>query len=368
MSRFGRLGVLIRKEFERVLRDRTLVAFLIVPPALQLLIFGYALRPQAEYIPLGVVDEMKTGRSRDLVSAFTQSRAFALHGSYADAGGLADGVRRGDVSAGLVIPPTYERDLQQGRARVQVLVDGVNSYNAGLAQGYAALILANYDRTLAPAPAGGAPTNVISFAYNPGLISAWFFVPGVIGTLLMIVGSLASAVNAIREKAEGTLEQLLMTPAAAWEVTLSKIVPLSILFLGVLVLVLTVARLAFALPMRGSLPLYFAIAAVYIVGGVSLGLLLSTLARTRVQAILMGLFINLPLMMLSGALAPVESMPPFWQAVSLFDPLRHFAQVTRGLLIRGAGLDVLWPNVLALAAFSALLIVVSSARYRSQLS
>jgi ABC-2 type transport system permease protein len=172
----------------------------------------------------------------------------------------------------------------------------------------------------------------------------------------------------VREKDSGTLEQLLMTPADAWEILLAKIVPLFVLLMGDVLLALSVARLVFKVPMWGSFILFFTLAGLYVFVGIGVGIMLATVARNEQQVVLISFFINLPVIQLSGAIAPIESMPLFFQYLSLLDPLRYFIDITRGILLKGVGLSVLWPNVLALGVFVAVLLTISINRFRSQLS
>jgi ABC-2 type transport system permease protein len=235
---------------------------------------------------------------------------------------------------------------------------------ANLGAGYATSIVADFNARAEPAPPLLAH---ITFAYNPGLVTAWFFVPGLLGAILMITGVLASASGSVREKDEGTLEQLLMTPASSLEVLLAKIGPPFVLFLVALCASLGISRLVFGLPFRGDFLLFMGISSIYVVAAISIGILISTFVATQQQAVLISIFVALPLMMLSGAFAPVESMPPLWQTISLANPLRHYIALARDILLRGVGLDVIWPDALPLVAFAAGAIWLGATRYRSQL-
>ena len=182
----------------------------------------------------------------------------------------------------------------------------------------------------------------VRFLYNPGLISSWFFVPGVIGIVLTLTGSLVSSVTLIREKDVGTLEQLLMTPAAEWEILLAKIVPLFILLMGDVLLASGISRLVFNLPFRGNFALFLLLSGLYLFVCIGLGLLLATLSRTQQQVILTSFFFNVPIIQLSGAIAPIESMPSVFRFLSFFDPLRHYVAINRSLILKGVGLGEIW--------------------------
>jgi ABC-2 type transport system permease protein len=360
-----RLFVLLRKEFVQIMGNRQVLYILLFPPIVQVTILGYAMNPLIKHLTFAVVDESKSPASRGLIDAFTANGVFVPQGGGEDAASVYRAVQSGVVDAGLVIPAGYARAIARGGpGDVQLVFDGVNSFVANLGAGYANLIVQAYN-------AGGEPppplAPQITFAYNPGLLTAWFFVPGLLGAVLMVTALLASASESVREKDEGTLEQLLMTPASSLEVLLAKIGPLFVLFLTALLASLLASRLLFGLPFRGDFALFVGISSIYIVASISIGILISTFAATQQQVVLISIFTALPLIMLSGAFAPIESMPPFWQTVSMVNPLRHYIVIVRDMLLKGAGLAVIWPSVLALAGFAVVAIWISASRYRSQL-
>jgi ABC-2 type transport system permease protein len=207
-----------------------------------------------------------------------------------------------------------------------------------------------------------------AFLYNPGLVNTWFIVTGVFGTLIILNGSLVAGATMIREKERGTVEQLLMTPASALEVVAAKIIPLFVLLMGMVGLVLTLARLVFHVPFRGSLLLVVVACGFCVLTGIGIGTFLSTVSRSANQTQLIGFFVNPPLAMLSGALTPIEAMPHWVQPVTLLNPIAHFASVARAVLVKGAGVEVVWPQLLALAVLATGLVAVSAWRFRSQLS
>jgi ABC-2 type transport system permease protein len=277
-------------------------------------------------------------------------------------------VERGELAVGLVIPPTFRRRLATGQpAEVQVFLDGVDANSAGIASGYINQIVARFRPEASGVSLPLPVQTAITFLYNPGLKSSWFFVPGVMGLVLTLLGTLVSAVTVVREKDTGTLEQLLMTPASPWEILLAKILPLFLLLMGDLLLALSLGRLVFGLPFRGNFLLFLVLSGLYLFVGISIGILLATISRTQAQVLLTSFFINLPMVQTSGAIAPIESMPPFFQALSILNPLRHYIAIVRGMMLKGVGLEALWPHVLALALFAPLLLTISVRRFRSQL-
>ncbi|OKH14962.1 ABC transporter permease [Fischerella major NIES-592] len=363
-----RLIALIRKEIAQIRRNKQLIFLLTVSPILQLLIFGFAVSPEVNHLQLGVLDYAHVPESRELIAAFTANQVFEIHTQAGDHTTLIEQVRQGEIDVGIIIPPDFNTTLRRNQsADVQVFIDGVNAYTAGVANGYVSQIISNYNRRIAPVPIALTIEPHVIFRYNPGLESSWFFVPGVMGTVLTLVSSLASAVEAVREKDEGTLEQVLMTPANALEILLAKVIPLFALLLADVLLALAIARYIFHVPFRGSILLFMLLSSIYILIGVSIGMLLATISSNKRQTILTSFFINSPLVMLSGALSATESMPAFFRTLSHINPLYHYIQIVRGILLRGVGLEVLWSNALVLMFFAAVLLTTSSWQFRRQL-
>lgn len=365
----GRFWALVRKEIRQILRNRQLIFLLIVPPTLQLLIYGFALNPDVHHLKLGVADYAQTAESRLLVSAFTENQIFDAATLSFDEKALAHQVETGKITAGLVIPPEFSREIAKGKSTtIQVFIDGVDANTAGIASGYINQIVRQFGLDqLNPDTTPPVSTQVIFF-YNPGLTSSWFFVPGVMGLVLTLIGSIVSSITVVKEKDTGTLEQLLMTPAESWEILLAKVVPLFVLLMGDVFLALTIGRGIFAVPFRGNFGLFIVLSGLYIFVGIGVGILLATLCQSQQQVVLTTFFINLPMVQLSGAIAPIETMPKFFQYLAEFNPLRHYIAIIRGILLKGVGLEALWFHVLVLVCFAAGLLTISAKRFRSQLS
>ncbi|WP_245395518.1 ABC transporter permease [Anthocerotibacter panamensis] len=365
-SRFWSLAL---KEVRQILRNRQLIFLLVFPPTIQLLIFGAALNPEVRNLKLGVVNYARSLESRELIAALTVNHQFVVTYRGQSQQELADEVRTGRVTAGIVIPPDFDRAVARGgNTEVQVLVDAVDANTAGIAGGNINQIINSYSRNRSSNAGTPAIEPQVATLYNPGLISSWFFVPGVLGLVLTLTSTLISTATVVREKDSGTLEQLLMTPADPWEILLAKIVPLFVMLMGVVLLALTVGRVVFGLPFRGNFLLFLLLSGVYIFVGIGLGIFLATVSPNQQRAQLLTFFFNLPLVQTSGAIAPIESMPSFFQWLSLMNPLRHYITISRGIILKGVGLEVLWPHVLTLAVFAALLLAFSINRFRSQLS
>ena len=387
-----RFWPLFIKELRQIRRNRRLIVMLVIPPTLNIILFGIALNPNFENLRLGVVDYSRTPESRELVSAFTEGLVFRIQGYYASPDEMGSVIGKGDLDAGLVIP----KDFAKKRARremvnVQLLVDAVNANTATIAGGYAARIVASLNQKItasegfptasdATLPAAAGPVVMgmqprrplvvprLTLLYNPGLKSAWFITTGMIGLLLVLQGSAVSSASLVREKELGTIEQLLMTPAGSSEIIIAKVGPIFLLLALDIGLAVGVARLAFGVPMRGSLLLFFLSASLCVICGIGLGMMIATFTRTQQQAQLMGFFTNPPLAILSGATTPIEAMPAWLQPITDANPVKHFAVIARSIMLKGSGADVLYRELLALSAIAFVMISLSAWRFRKQLS
>jgi ABC-2 type transport system permease protein len=381
---FGqRIRALMGKEFNQIRRDRRLVISLILPPVVQLTLFGYALSASVSDLRLGIVDESRTPESRELAATLTESRSFRLGAYYASAEKLGDAISQGRADAGVVIPYAFARDLHRGRApTVQVLLNAMNANTATIGQGYVEGVIQSYNRALRragvqgsvePGAANGAPPPgqvqlVPTFLYNPGLVDSWFIATGVFGLLIILNSSLIASAAMVKEREAGTVEQLLMSPASTAEIIVAKVTPLFVLLCMVMLLAVAVLAVVFHVPFHGSLPFVLFGGVLCVLSGISLGTVIATLSRSAQQAQLTAFFVNPPLSSLSGALNPVEAMPGWLQPLTILNPIHHFATIVRSAMLKGSGLATLWPNVLALSIFTLVLVSLSVWRFRKQLS
>jgi ABC-2 type transport system permease protein len=381
----SRLRALVHKEFNQIRRDKRMAMSLIIPPTLQLLLFGFALDSTVSHLRLGVIDWSQTPESREMVSTLTESKSFQLGGHYASVHDLEAAISRGKLDAGIVVPYEFARDLRRGTpVDVQILLNAANANTATIAQGYAEGVILSYNQTLAAegirprirtiSGASGAPPGhrgvvdtVAAFLYNPGLVNAWFIVTGTFGVLLILNGSLVSATAMVKERERGTVEQLLMTPASTTDIVVAKIAPLFVLLMVMATFAICIMRLFFAVPVRGSLLLLALSAGLCILSGIGIGTFVATFTKSAQQSMMTAFFINPPLSVLSGSLTPVEAMPSWLQPITWLNPIRHFGIISRATLMKGSGIDVLWPNFLALIGFTLVLVSLSIWRFRKQL-
>ena len=376
-----RLQVLLKKEINQIRRDRRLAISLVVPPVLQILLFGFALDSNVTALRLGVQDDSKTPESRELIATLTESKSFQFENYYLDQQTMGAAINRGKLDAGVVIPYDFARDISRDRpTSIQFILNAVDTNTAAIGQGYAEGVVASYDQTLAAqgvhvqikrfstdATLQGMIHLIPAFYFNPGLISNWFIVTGTLGTLLVLNGSLVASTAMVKEREAGTVEQLLMTPAGTAEIIIAKIAPIFGLLSIVIFLAMALIRVVFRVPMRGNFFLVYVGASLCLLCGIGIGTLLATITRSSQQAQLLSFFVNPPLASLSGALAPVEAMPAWLRPVTQLNPIRHFGIITRGVMLKGSEFPSLWVHFAALVGFALVLMSLSVWRFRKQL-
>ncbi len=369
------LWPMLWKEFVQMRRDRLTLGMMIGVPVLQLLLFGYAIRTEVRHLPLVVLDESRTQQSRALVAALANTGNFDVVGAATDRAAITHAVLRGEASAGLVIAATYASDLKRGRpAQAQLLVDASDPMASAAAISAASLTamahgmaVAGVGRAPAAAQGAGPITLTVRPWYNPALRSAVHIVPGIVGVLLSLTMLLVTSMAVVRERERGTLEQLVVTPIDKTSLMLGKLLPFAAVGYVQMTNVLLFGWLLFEVPMRGSLPLLYLLTAPFIVAMLGLGLLVSTLARNQAQAMQVGFFLMLPNILLSGFMFPREAMPEPAQWIGALLPLTYYLQVLRGVLLKDAGLEALWPDAAALTAFAVVLVAVSVRRFAKTL-
>ena len=347
-----RVRELVRKELRQMFRDPRMKPLVFVSPIIQLVLFGYAVNTDIRDTPLFVIDHDRSAESRGLVAALTTTGYFAVVGESERAADLVSALDRGRAVLGLDIPPSFSSDVRAGRpTAVQVLVDGTNSNTGTIAQGYAAQVVQRYGLRRAPAGSRGVELEARAW-YNPELQSRVYNVPAVIGILLLLMCLLLTALAVVREREIGTLDQLMVSPLKPTELMLGKTIPVAMVGVVDLVLISAVAVFWFDIPFRGSAVELFAAAFLYIVAGLSAGLLISTVSKTQQEAFMTMFLFLLPAIILSGFFYPISSMPAFFQWLTLANPVRHFLTIVRSIFLKGTGIAELWPQYLALLAMA----------------
>ncbi len=358
---------LIRKELRQIFRDPRMKRIIFVAPMFQLVIFGYAVNTDIRDTPMYVVSHDRSADSRALVDALTASGYFRVSGRSGSPSELTRALDTGSAIVGLEIPPDFGSRLRSGQgASVQLLVDGSNSNTATVAQGNALRIIRDFTEERMAAAAGGRlPAGVdlrVRAWFNPDLASRVYNVPGVLGVIVLLMTLLLTALTLVREREMGTLEQLQVTPLQPAELILGKTIPVALIALVQFALVMAVAIFWFHIPFRGSILALSVAALIYIVSGLSFGLLISTVARTLQEALMVMFLFFMPAIILSGFMFPIFTMPPVFQWLTLLNPIRHFLEIVRPVFLKGYGVAELWPQYLALLAMAA--IGLSAARWR----
>jgi drug efflux transport system permease protein len=355
------------KEFIQMRRDRFTLAMMIGVPAIQLALFGYAIRTEVKHVPMVVLDESRSAESRSLVDVLVNTANFDVVGSVASREEIHARIESGRAHAALVIPPDYVANLKRGRgAQAQLIVDAADPLSSQSAIGAAGLAASVVAQSLTPRRVTDLPVPFeirVRPWYNPDLKSSVFIVPGIIGVLLAMMLILITSMAIVRERERGTLEQLVVTPITKTSLMLGKIVPFMVVGYVQVTVILVLGKLLFDLPIRGSLPLLYALTLAYIVANLALGLLVSTVTRTQVQAMQLSFFLILPNILLSGFMFPRDAMPApaRWLGAGL--PLTYYLTILRGILLKGIGMTQLWRETLILCAFAAGLILLSVRRF-----
>ena len=373
----SRFWALFKKEFAQIFRNRQLVIQLLVPPTVFVMLFGFALNPDFQNLKVGITDYSQSSASREFIQIFKQTDAFVISRYYAKQQEMTVDLATGKLTVGMTIPPEFAGDIARGRtAQVQALFDAVDANTASIASSYLSQLVSDYnlrqqnkrDRMTSTLGKRNSIRVETTVFYNPGLETSWFIVSGIFGVILTVIGSQAAASLVVREKEAGTIEQLVMTPASNAEVILAKVCPLLILLTVDVLIALSIVRLVFGVPLRGNLLLFLIIAVLYFWVGISIGILIASYAKSEQQTQLTAFFINPPLVLLCGATTPISSMPTFVQWLTYLDPLRYFIEVCRGVLLKGVGIETLWPQVLILLSFATVLMSLSIRQFRQQLS
>ena len=364
---------LVRKEFLQIFRDRTTVLQIFMIPVVQLLVLANAATFDVQQVAMMVVDEDRTTVSAGLVQRLEAGGQFRVVRREPTEAGVDRALLERDVTAVLHIPRRFEEDLvRRGRAPVQLILNSEEGATAGIVQSSATAILAAYarelDRTLPTATAASrrvAPLDLRTQRwYNPSRNYKHWMVPALMVSLTTIIGLLLTAQNITRENELGTLEQLNVTPMTKLQFIAGKLIPFWLLSLVIFSIGLAIGKLVFDIPMRGSLPLVYLAAAVYLVVVLGLGLWISAITRTQQQAMFVAFFVILIFLLMSGLFTPVDSMPRWAQWVAEANPVKHFVAVMRAVLVRGAGLETVGRPILGLAVAGAGVLAMAVLRYR----
>ncbi len=372
-----RIRHIIIKEFIQAVRDPRLRIFIVLPPIIQLLTYGYAINFDYKQIPMAVWDEARTHQSREFIQRFSQNEFFRLESVLAGPEELNDLMNRNRITLAVHIPWDFSQKLDAGqKTKVQLILDGTDSNAAMITSRYASAIIFDYaleilnqrlNRLGVGKQASGPLIIEDRTWFNPNRVSSTSFIPGVVAMVVMLVSLQLTALAVVREKEIGTLEQLLVSPIRPLELLVGKTVPFILISLADVVLVIVVAMFWFEVPFRGN-PLVLLLGTILFlfctVGG---GLFISTFSATQQQAMMVSVFFFMPAILLSGLVFPIHNMPWAAQLVTYINPLRYFMIVLQDLFLKGVGLDVLWPQFAAMAGLGISLLTLSVLRFHRRL-
>jgi ABC-2 type transport system permease protein len=375
----NRILPLARKETLHILRDPRSMYLAIVLPVVLLILFGYAITFDVRHIPVGIIDQDSSFLSRDFISRVKGSEYLDLVYLSNSSSGLESLLDKGKVKAILIIPHRFSRDLSKGKdAPLQLLIDGSDNNTAQIALGYVSriiqifssnIILEKLNKQGAILQADILPIDVKPrIWYNPDLSSTNFIVPGLIAVVMMILAAMSTSLTIAKEWEIGTMEQLIATPAKPHEIIIGKLIPYFFLGIIQISLVVLVGTLLFNVPLKGNIFFLFCVSGVFLICGLGIGLLISTITRSQQLAFMFSVLLTfLPSFLLSGFIFPISSMPDIIQFFTYLVPAKYFLIVLRGIFLKGTGLGTLWPEVVSLFAFASLILLACAKRLRLSL-
>ncbi len=368
---FRGLGAILFKEFISVLRDPITLFFMLFPPLVEMIAFGYALDNDVKHMAMAILNEDRTVESRQFLDRFVNTETFRIVADVQSVEQLASEIRRGRAYVGLQIPPHFTRDVRAGHpARVQMLIDGSNSTTAlqALNTALAVALTQSVEMLLRDSGRRTVPIEVRpQMLYNPAMRSPNFFVPGVIGVVLQIGTTFATAMAVVRERERGTLEQLLVSPLSRWGLMLGKLIPYLCVGMVMAILLFGIMRFIFAVPIAGSIIAMVFSTLIYLFALLSIGLLVATKAENQMQALQMSMAFVLPSVFFSGFIFPRETMPWIFYAIGSLLPTTYFISLMRAIILRGASFLEYWPALAIMSVMAVLLFCVCALRFRKKI-
>jgi ABC-2 type transport system permease protein len=361
----------VKKEFQHIFRDYRTLIILFGLPAAQILIFGYAVRTDLTNAGIAVLDNAHDVVSAELITRLDASEFFNIKYFLNTYDEIDPAFKKGKIKAVIIFPDDFaERLTREGNATVSIIADGSEGNNANLVTGYTTAILNDYSAGLTEQLTSSMPVIVpeVRMYFNPNLQSHFMFVPGIITLILILISALMTSVTIVREKEFGTMEVLLVSPLKPWQIIIGKVAPYFFLSLVNVIVILLMAWFVFGLPVKGSIALLIAECMLYILLGLSIGILISASVKKIMNAIFISaLGLMLPTLLLSGFIFPIENMPKIYDYVSLFLPPRWFVEIIRSIMIKGAGFMYVWKGTLILAAMTLFFMLLSARKFKVRL-
>ena len=368
---FRGLNAILFKEFITVLRDPMTLFFMLFPPPIEMIAFGYALDNDVKHMPMAILNEDRTVESRRFLDRFVNTETFRVVGEVHNIEEMASEIRKGRASVGMQIPPHFTRDLRAGHpAAVQILIDGSNSTTAlqALNTALGVALTQSVEMMMGETGRRTVPVEIRpQMLYNPTMRSPNFFVPGVIGIVLQIGTTFATAMAVVRERERGTLEQLLVSPLSRWALMLGKLIPYLCVGMVMAVLLFAIMRFVFAVPIAGSIIAMVFSTVIYLFALLSIGLLVATKAENQMQALQMSMAFVLPSVFFSGFIFPRETMPWIFYAIGSVLPTTYFISLMRAIILRGASFFEYWQSLAIMTGMAVVLFCVCSLRFRKKI-
>lgn len=354
-----RLKALLIKEFIQMRRDNLTLAMMAALPIVQLIVFGFAINTDVKHLKTAVFDQSLSAQSRDLLAGFTASEYFDLHYIATSFEEVNQLVEMGKVKVGIIIPPDLEQNSKHGRvSAIQVIVDATDSTSAASAIATAQSIGQLKSQELRLKEAGLSAKNTpnlydvrVRAWYNQDFITAYYMVPGIMGIILTMTMVMITSMAIVRERENGTLEQLIVTPLKTYELMIGKIIPYVFIGYFQATIALLIGVIVFDLPIRGSIALLYGLTSLFIIASLALGVLISSCSKTQMQAMQMSFFVFLPSIFLSGFMFPRDAMPTLFYWAGNLLPLTYYLEILRGIILKGNSISLLWGQVLALVVF-----------------
>ena len=368
-----RIREMVRKEFIQLFRDKRSRPILVIAPLVQLLVFGYVVNYDIKDIRVALIDQSRTRESRLMNDAFIANKIFRITHLPGSPRELEELLLTGKVDLGIKIPPDFSSRIRRGEtAEVQILADGSMSNMASVRISYTVMVLDRLNTGLIKELYGrelkyGKIDSRIRTWYNPNLDSQNFFVPGIVAFVVMLISLLMTSIAIIKERENGTMEQLIVTPLKPIELIIGKTIPYTIISLAQMVMVMLFALFWFEVPLAGSIPELFLATCLFLLSTLGVGLFISTVSKTQQQAMMTTFFFILPFFMLSGFVFPIANMPVVVQWLTYLNPLRYFLVIIRGVFLKGIGIEILWPQMAALFIIGTVVITLSALRFRKRL-
>ena len=367
---------ILKKEFTQIFRTREMLVVIFGVPLLQMIVLGFTITNEVKNVSLLIVDQDNSLISREIARAFSNTDRFNVFAYDTDTKTINEAIQNWDAQAALVIPPNFGRNLVRNlKPEIQILADGVDGNTAGVALGYAQGILTDFARTYLKNPSQNIllkNSHLVQMEermwFNPNLDNAQYMIPGIVVTLVTIISMMLSAVNLVREKEIGTLEQLMVTPLKRYQLLIGKLLPFLILTFVEMGVVMTLANFIFSIKVSGSFLLLAGLASLFLFTTLGLGILISTISSTQQQAMFVSWFFMVFMLLMSGFFIPIENMPDIIKKLTYINPMRYFMYIMRDIVQKGSSIEYLLAYVIPMTAYGLLIFILAILNFRKRVA